>query len=53
VTPVDDNTCTVTALITGGPEKGLMKMLEPLAARRAQKSVDADYDRLVKLLESR
>jgi hypothetical protein len=37
--------------ISGGPEKGIAKLLEPLIARQAQRSVDADYDRLVDLLE--
>lgn len=37
--------CTVNAKIGGGPT-GLMRLLEPLVARRAQRSVDADYDRL-------
>lgn len=53
VEPLDDSSCTVSAVITGGPEKGIMKWLEPLAAGKAQKSVDADYDRLVQLLEAR
>ena len=52
VETVDDSTCRVSAVITGGPDKGLMKLLSPLMAGRAQKSVDADYDRLVQLLES-
>ena len=50
--PVGGSSCRVTATITGGPEKGPLKWLEPLVGRRAQKSVDADYDRLVTLLES-
>lgn len=52
VVPIDDMSTRVTAEITGGPEGGLMKMLSPLMAGRAQKSVDGDYDRLVQLLES-
>ena len=52
VEPTGDGSCQVTAQISGGPEKGVLKMLEPLVARRAQKSVHADYDRLVTLLES-
>jgi len=52
VEPVGDTSSRVLADITGGPEKGVMKMLSPLMAGRAQKSVDADYDRLVQLLES-
>lgn len=49
---VDDGSSRVAAVITGGPESGPMRWLEPLMARRAQRSVDADYDRLVQLLES-
>lgn len=52
VTPIDDSNCQVEAVIGGGPESGPMRWLMPLAQRRAQKSVDADYDRLVQLLES-
>lgn len=52
VEPIDESSSRVTAEITGGPEGGLMKMLSPLMAGRAQKSVDNDYDRLVQLLES-
>lgn len=51
VEPIDESTCRVRADITGGPE-GVLKVLTPLMAGRAQKSVDADYDRLVQLLES-
>jgi uncharacterized membrane protein len=42
----------VSARIRGGPEGGLFKLLEPLMARMAQRSVDHDYDRLVEYLES-
>lgn len=52
VEPIDDQTCRVAASITGGPQSGLMKWLEPLIAGRAQKSVDRDYDRLIQVLES-
>lgn len=52
VEPTGDTSCRVSADISGGPEKGPMKWFEPLMAGRAQKSVDADYDRLVQLLES-
>ena len=52
VDPIDESTCEVSALITGGPDRGVLKLLAPLMRRRAQKSVDADYDRLVQLLES-
>ncbi len=44
------NSCTVNAEIGGGPE-GFMRLLEPLMAGKAQRSVDADYDRLKELLE--
>ncbi len=52
VEPVTDASCRVSAEISGGPERGLMRLLEPLIARSAQKSIDRDYDRLVRLLES-
>lgn len=51
VDPIDATSCQVSAEITGGPT-GLLWLLEPLMAARAQKSVDADYDRLVQLLEA-
>jgi hypothetical protein len=51
VEAIDESTCRVSAVISGGPEKGIAKLLEPLMARQAQRSVDADYDRLVDLLE--
>jgi len=52
VEPTDVDSCRVSAHITGGPEKGFAKLVEPLIGRSAQKSVDRDYDRLVQLLES-
>lgn len=52
VEETDNSSCRVSADITGGPDSGVMKLLAPLMAGRAQKSVDADYDRLVQLLES-
>lgn len=52
VEPIDPGSCRVAALITGGPEGGLLKLFEPLAARLAQRSVDRDYDRLVEFLEA-
>lgn len=52
VDPLDESSCQVSALITGGPDSGILKLLTPLMRGRAQKSVDADYDRLVQLLES-
>jgi uncharacterized protein YndB with AHSA1/START domain len=52
VEPIDENTSRVSADISGGPEHWLIRLVEPIIQRRAQKSVDADYDRLVRLLES-
>lgn len=52
VEPVSEDSCRVSAHISGGPEKGWLKLAQPLMARRAQASVDADYDRLVQLLET-
>lgn len=49
---LDEGSCRVSALITGGPDRGLMRLAAPLMKGRAQKSVDSDYDRLVQLLES-
>jgi hypothetical protein len=51
VEPTGPNSCTVNAEITGGPE-GFLRILEPLMRRKAQQSVDADYDRLRALLTS-
>lgn len=45
------DSCTVNAEIGGGPE-GFLKLLTPLMSGKAQKSVDADYDRLKELLDS-
>jgi carbon monoxide dehydrogenase subunit G len=44
-------TSRVDADIGGGPT-GLLKLLAPLMRGRAQRSVDADYDRLKELLDS-
>ena len=52
VLSTDTDSCRVSALISGGPQGGFAKLLEPLVGRLAQKSVDRDYDRLVELLES-
>jgi len=52
VEPIDEDVCRVSAVITGGPDRGLLRLAAPLMRSRAQKSVDADYDRLVQLLES-
>ena len=46
VEPIDEATCRVTASISGGPG-GLFRLFAPLTRRLAQRSVDADYDRLV------
>jgi hypothetical protein len=50
VEPTGNDSCRVSADITGGPERGVAKLVESLIGRWAQKSVD--YDRLVQLLES-
>lgn len=50
VEPIDDATCRVSADITGGPDNWLARLIGPMVEKRAQKSVDADYDRLVQLL---
>ncbi len=52
VEPLSEVSCRVSAEISGGPERGVMRLIEPLIAISAQKSVDRDYDRLVQLLES-
>jgi len=52
VEPISEGVCRVSAVITGGPDRGLLRLAAPLMRSRAQKSVDADYDRLVQLLES-
>ena len=49
VEPIDSRSCRVMAEISGGPG-GIMKLLAPVTQRLAQRSVDADYDRLVALL---
>lgn len=52
VEPLGENETKVHAHIWGGPQSGPLKWLEPLVKRRAQRSIEADYDRLVQLLES-
>ena len=52
VTPIDANSCEVSAEISGGPEKGFLKLIEPIMSGRAQKSVDSDYDTLVRALQA-
>ncbi len=46
---IDETTSKVRAEIQGSPN-GLMGFLGPLTRRLAQRSVDADYDRLVELM---
>lgn len=48
---VAEGRCQVDAQISGGPG-GLMTIFRPLIERMAQRSVDADYDRLKVLLEA-
>lgn len=45
------NSARVKAHIRGGPD-GFMRLLEPLIARSAKNSIEADYDHLVDLLEN-
>ena len=52
VEPMGDGRSKVHAHIRGGPQSGPLKWLEPLINRRAEKSIESDYDRLVQLLES-
>ena len=51
VEPTGTGSCMVHAEIGGGPT-GLLKLLAPLVRGKAQRSVDADYDRLKALLET-
>lgn len=51
VDPLDEYSCRVTADISGGPDNWLIRLVGPFVEKRAQKSVDADYDRLVRFLE--
>lgn len=48
VEPAGDDRCVVSATITGGPQ--LPWPISWLVRRMAQRSVDADYDRLLALL---
>jgi hypothetical protein len=50
VEPLGPDRSRVTAEISGEPG-GFFGMIGPALRRLAQRSVDADYDRLVKLLE--
>lgn len=52
VEPIDENSSRVAADISGGPDNWFFRLLGPIVQKRAQKSVDADYDRLVQLLET-
>lgn len=45
VEEIDEDSCRVTARISGGPG-GAFKLLSPIIRRVAQRSVDSDYDRL-------
>lgn len=47
VEPIDENRCRVSADIAGQP-RGLMRILAGIGSRRVKKSIEADYDRLVK-----
>ena len=51
VEPTGAESSRVKAHIRGGPE-GLLRLLEPLMARSARKSIESDYDRLVEVLGS-
>lgn len=51
VEPLGEGRCRVTADISGEPG-GFFRVAGPLLQRLAQRSVDADYDRLKSLLES-
>jgi hypothetical protein len=51
VEPIDERRSRVVAEITGEPG-GFFRLFAPLVRRIAQRSVDADYDRLKVLLES-
>ena len=50
VEPIDATLSIVSAEIVGSPQ-GPMALFAPLVRRFAQRSVDADYDRLVSLLD--
>ena len=52
VEPIDPNRTRLTAEIQGEPT-GLFRIAGPLVQRFAQRSVDADYDRLKTLLEEK
>ena len=51
VEPLDEGRSRVVAEIDGEPG-GFFRLVAPLVRRLAQRSVDADYDRLKDLLES-
>ena len=50
VEEIDEASCRVRARIEGGPS-GILQLLSPLTDRMAKRSIEADYDRLVTLLE--
>lgn len=47
VEPISATTCRVRARISGGPG-GILRLLAPLTDRMARRSIEADYDRLVR-----
>lgn len=51
VEPIDETSCRVSAVISGGPG-GIMKLLAPLTDRMAKRSIEADYDRLTSTLNN-
>ncbi len=53
VEDLGDGRSRVSAEITGGPEKGILRLIEPLLAKQAARSIKKDYDRLVQLLGAR
>lgn len=48
VEPINNVSCRVSAVISGGPG-GVMKLLARLTDKMAQRSIEADYDRLVEV----
>lgn len=52
VTPIDDRSCHVDAVIDGEPGR-FFRLAAPVVRRLAQRSVTADYQRLKALLDRR
>lgn len=50
VEPVDEGHCRVSGDISGQPG-GVMRMLAGIGQRMVKRSIEADYDRLVKHLQ--